>query len=136
MSCPNYTDETAAYKNFERETVKHSANQWVDGQAHTNGIESFWSMLKRSIVGTFYHLSAEHVGRYATEFEGRHNGRGSNTVDQMAAMVRGANGKRFRYPDLIERGTRASRLARGWKPPTHWRHRRHADCSREDVDPG
>ena len=119
-----YTDETAAYNSFDRESVKHSVHEYVRGEIHTNGMESFWSMLKRGIVGTFHKLSAEHLERYTNEFEGRHNSRGSDTSDQMSAMIRGVDGKQLRYRDLVEDGERANRIARGWKPPVHWRHRR------------
>ena len=111
-----YTDETAAYNSLDRETVKHSVHEYVRGKIHTNGIESFWSMLKRSVTGTFHKMSAEHIRRYSTEFEGRHNARGLDTADQMAAMVRGAEGKQLRYLDLIENGVRAGQIARGVKP--------------------
>ena len=54
-----YTDEAAAYRGmpFEHEAVNHSVGEYVRGQAHTNGIESFWAMLKRAHKGTFHHLA-------------------------------------------------------------------------------
>ncbi len=67
----------------------------------TNGIESFWSMLKRGYHGTYHHMSAKHLDRYVTEFAGRHNVREADTVDQMAHMAQGMVGKRLRYRDLI-----------------------------------
>ncbi len=63
-------------------------------------MESFWSLLKRGYVGTFHRMSREHLHRYVAELEGRHNARGDDTIDQMAAIVRGAEGKRLRYADL------------------------------------
>ena len=98
-----YTDDARAYKGLDRdhEAVKHSAGQYVDGDAHTNGIESHWAMLKRGIMGTYHHVSAKHLDRYATEFDGRHNVRPADTIDQMAHMARGAGGKQLRYEDLI-----------------------------------
>ena len=50
-----YTDDHSSYKGltFDHETVKHSVGEYVDGMAHTNGIESFWSMLKQAHKGTF-----------------------------------------------------------------------------------
>lgn len=100
-----YTDEAGAYNGLpNREAVRHSVGEYVRGQAHTNGIESFWSMLKRGYVGTFHKLSPEHLARYVCEFSGRHNARNRNTIDQMIGMVRGAEGKRLRYADLIDHG--------------------------------
>ena len=97
-----YTDEHPGYHGIpNHETVKHSAKEYVHGQAHTNGIESHWAMLKRGYVGTYHHMSVKHLGRYVTEFAGRHNDRPQDTRDQMAAMVLGSNGKRLRYVDLI-----------------------------------
>ena len=97
-----YTDEARAYEGLENhESVKHSVGQYVDGQAHTNGIESFWAMLKRGYHGTYHKMSAEHLPRYVREFEGRHNQREDDTLNQMALMVRSTSGKRLRYADLI-----------------------------------
>ena len=69
-----YTDEATAYTNLpNHESVKHSVSEYVRGQVHTNGIESFWSMLKRAHKGIFYRLSPKHLHRYVDEFVGRHN---------------------------------------------------------------
>ena len=99
-----YTDDVPVYDNmpdFEHESVKHSVAEYVRGMAHTNGVESFWSMLKRAHKGTFHNLSAKHLQRYVNEFVGRHNQRESDTLDQMQAMVRGMDQKRLKYTDLV-----------------------------------
>ena len=98
-----YTDGHGGYQGmpFEHETVKHSISEHVNGMAHTNGIESFWSMLKRGYHGTYHHMSEKHLGRYVGEFAGRHNDRPADTIDQMQATARGMVGKRLRYADLI-----------------------------------
>ena len=98
-----YTDEHAAYDDlpYPHEAVRHSAGRYVHGMAHTNGIESFWSMLKRGYVGTYHQFSVKHLDRYVSEFEGRHNNRPADTADQMTEMARGMDGKRLRYEDLI-----------------------------------
>ena len=98
-----YTDEWASYKGIPRhhEAVAHGAGEYVRGMAHTNGMESHWATFKRGIDGVYHHISVKHLGRYANEFEGRHNVRPMDTVDQLAAMVRGAEGKRLRYDSLI-----------------------------------
>ena len=98
-----YTDEHGSYEGmpFDHEAVKHSVGEYVRGQAHTNGMESFWSMLKRGYQGTFHHFSEKHTGRYVAEFAGRHNVRDADTVDQMESMVEGMVGKRVRYRDLV-----------------------------------
>ena len=81
-------------------SVTHSLGEYVRDQIHINGMESFWSMFKRGYIGVYHHMSPEHLGRYVGEFEGRHNARSRNTIDQMAGMVRGSEGKRLRYADL------------------------------------
>lgn len=57
--------------------------------AQTNGIDSFWAMLKRGYHGTYYHMNVKHLNRYVNEFAGRHNERPKDTADQMTATVRG-----------------------------------------------
>ena len=101
-----YTDEARAYSGLPRthQTVGHRVGEWVREQAHTNGLESFWAMLKRGYMGTFHHVSPKHLHRYINEFSGRHNDRPSDTIEQMAHMVRGMEGKRLRYCDLIAGG--------------------------------
>ena len=97
-----YSDEHGAYRGLPNHgTVKHGVGQYVDGMAHTNGVESFWSMLKRGYHGTYHHVSEKHVDRYVSEFSGRHNDRMENTVDQMGLMVQGMEQKRLRYRDLV-----------------------------------
>ena len=59
-----YTDEATVYADLPRhEAVRHSVGEYVRGQAHTNGMESFWAMLKRGFEGTYHQLSAKHLGR-------------------------------------------------------------------------
>ena len=98
-----YTDQAAGYKGmpFDHEAVNHSISEYVRDQAHTNGIESFWSMLKRGYHGTYHHMSTKHLDRYVTEFSARHNDRERDTIDQMSHIAQGMVGKRLRYEDLI-----------------------------------
>ena len=98
-----YTDEASAYEGLPmpHEAVKHSLSEYVRGSAHTQGIESFWSLLKRGYVGTYHKMSPKHMSRYVAEFEGRNNLREADTLDQMGAIVRGMGRKRLRYEDLI-----------------------------------
>ncbi len=73
----------------------------VDGQIHTNGVESFWSMLKRAHKGMFHKLSHKHLQRYVNEFCGRHNIREMDTLTQMRFIARKLMGKHLKYQDLI-----------------------------------
>ena len=99
-----YTDEAAAYRGmpeFDHEAVNHGVGEYVDGMAHTNGIESFWSMLKRAHKGTFHKLSPKHLQRYVSEFAGKHNIRDSGTLAQMRDTVARLVGRTLLYRDLI-----------------------------------
>ena len=98
-----YTDEAKAYRGipFDHETVRHSVGEYVSGQASTNGIESFWSMLKRAHKGTFHKISPKHLQRYVNEFAGRHGIREQDTLDQMRAVVAGMIGRRLMYRELV-----------------------------------
>ena len=98
-----YTDDHGGYQGMplEHKTVKHSISEYVNGMAHTNGIESFWALLKRGYHGTYHHMSEKHLQRYVNEFAGRHNDRPSGTIDQMTHIVRGMDRKRLKYRDLV-----------------------------------
>jgi len=99
------TDAALVYRklgaDYEHHYVNHSVGEYVRGQAHTNGIESFWATLKRGYKGTYHKMSAKLLSRYITEFAGRHNVRDFDTVIQMEMLARGFVGKRLRYKDLI-----------------------------------
>ena len=101
-----YTDEHTGYKGmvyFEHDTITHSTGEYVkkDTPVHTQGIESFWAMLKRAHKGTYHKMSPKHMDRYVTEFAGRHNVRSMDTEDQMKKMVTGMRGRRLKYDDLV-----------------------------------
>jgi transposase-like protein len=100
-----FTDEHGGYRgrsaSFGHQSVKHSVGEHVNGMAHMNGIESFWAMLKRGYKGTYHQMSAKHISRYVTEFAGRQNVRGPDTIALMALLTKGLHGKRLRYNDLV-----------------------------------
>ncbi len=100
-----YTDEAAGYQGLPNHLpVRHGVGEFVRGQAHVNGVESFWSLLKRGYHGTYHKMSPKHLGRYVREFAGRHNQRDMDTADQMRAVARGLALKRLRYKDLVRGG--------------------------------
>ena len=98
-----YTDDAAAYRGmpFDHASVRHSVGEYVRDMAHTNGIESFWSMLKRAHKGVYHKISPKHLQRYVNEFAGRHGMRDLDTLDQMGALVSGMTGKRLTYRNLV-----------------------------------
>ena len=98
-----YHDDARAYRDlpFNHAAVKHSVGEYVRDKVHTNGIESFWAMLKRGHKGVYHKMSNKHLGRYVNEYVARHNMRGKDTISQMSAVANGMEGKRLRYRELI-----------------------------------
>jgi len=78
------TDEYTVYKSlssmgYSHTTVDHGKVEYVNGDAHTNNLEGFWSQLKRSVNGTYHFVSPRHLQAYVNEFAFRYNNRGSNS---------------------------------------------------------
>ena len=98
-----YTDDAAAYTGmpFDHESVNHSVSEYVRDMAHTNGVESLWSMMKRGHDGIYHKMSPKHLDRYVQEFAGRHNIRDADTIDQIESLIAGMVGKRLLYRELI-----------------------------------
>ena len=79
-----YTDDSSIYNKLpHHDSVNHSKKEYVRGKVHTNGVESFWSMLKRGYYGTYHWMSPKHMFRYAVEFAERHNIRHLGTLARM-----------------------------------------------------
>ena len=100
-----YTDESPSYEGmpeYSHQSVNHSRGQYVDGDAHTNGIESFWAPIKRSYKGTYHKISPKHLHRYVAEFAGRHNLRSFDTIDLMTLLVLGMEKRRLSWKDLTK----------------------------------
>ncbi len=68
-------DELGEIKGYWHRRVNHSAGEYVSGRVSVNGLEGYWSQLKRGINGTHIHVSAKHLPKYLAEFEFRHNRR-------------------------------------------------------------
>lgn len=81
-------------------TVKHSENEYVRGDIHTNTIEGFFSILKRGVYGVYQHVSEAHLHRYLAEFDFRYTHRealGVDDVQRAKIALAGARGKRLTY---------------------------------------
>lgn len=96
------TDEAVYYKRagktFPRhESVNHSKGEYARGDAHTNTVEGFFSLLKRGIYGTFHVVSRHHLHRYLSEFEFRYNTRRLDDGERLAAAIRQGEGRRLSY---------------------------------------
>lgn len=105
-----YTDDSRLYSGlmkwipgYTHETVNHSAKEFVHKQAHINGIESVWAVLKRGYVGTFHDFSHKHLHRYVSEFAFRLSGGNCsiNTKDRMENLLHNIGGRQLRYADLV-----------------------------------
>lgn len=99
-----YTDDHRSYlglDGYDHASVNHSVGEYVRGEAHTNGIESFWSLLKRGYIGVFHHFTWKHLPRYLAEFESRWNmgGKTPGSV-RLNRMLGSASGLRLTYEDL------------------------------------
>lgn len=98
-----YTDGASGYDRIRNphETVRHSRGEYVRGDVHTNGIESFWSMFKRAHTGTYHYMSGKHMQAYVDEFAGRAGIREWGTNSQMVDLFTAMVGKQLTYKDLI-----------------------------------
>lgn len=100
-----YTDSFPAYEglhgDYVHEMVDHAV-EYANGQVHTNGIENFWSLLKRSVKGTYVSVEPEHLTRYVDEQAFRFNNRKGKDADRFQKAVKGVSGRKVTYKDLIE----------------------------------
>lgn len=99
-----YTDEFKGYNNLprRRQSIDHKSKLYVDGDVHTQGIESFWAIIKRGYKGVYHSMAKKNVHRYVTEYVGRYNAKGQSHEEHMATIARGLAGKRLRYKDLAK----------------------------------
>jgi transposase-like protein len=110
-----YTDMHGGYdrlkfKNYVHETVTH-LDEYVRGQVHTQGIENFWSLLKRGLKGTYIAVEPYHLDRYVSEQVFRYNNRGTkenplNDADRFYLALSQAAGKRLTYAEVTGKAER------------------------------
>jgi transposase-like protein len=99
------TDQSRMYRAFgtqfaSHESVDHSAEEWVRGDAHTNTVEGFFSIFKRGMTGVYQHCSERHLHRYLAEFDFRYSNRvklGVDDTERTRRAINGAGGKRLTY---------------------------------------
>lgn len=104
-----YTDEWRAYRgigdeNTVHKTVNHSKDEWVNGDVHTNTVENVWSLLKRSIIGSYHKVSVKHFDAYLDELEFRFNNRENSFLfrDTLKKLVAA---DKLPYKELISKET-------------------------------
>src|SRR5262249_55069159 len=100
------TDSNRSYwavrDQYIHSVIDHT-KMYVKGHVHTNGIENFWSLLKRMLHGTYVAVGAAHLGSYVDEEVFRFNERGDDDGGRFLTGIRRATGKRLMYKDLVVR---------------------------------
>lgn len=100
-----YTDSFPAYEGlaeaYLHQMVDHAV-EYANGQVHTNGIENFWSLLKRSVKGTYTKVDAEHLTRYVDEQAFRFNNRKGKDADRFQKALKNVSGRRVTYKELTK----------------------------------
>ena len=97
-----YTDELLSYDgltDYAHQVINH-AEEYVRGNVHTNGMENFWSLLKRGLNGTYVSVEPFHLFRYVDEQAFRYNNRRMGDSERFAKSVEGISGKRVTYAEL------------------------------------
>ena len=99
------TDDAGQYRPIGKEfasheTVNHGIEEYVRGNAHSNTVEGFFSILKRGVIGTYHHVSEAHLSRHLAEFDFRYNTRsalGIEDTERTNEALKGSTGKRLTY---------------------------------------
>jgi hypothetical protein len=99
-----YTDGWAGYENlaaqeYIHETVNH-IDEYVRGQVHTQGIDNFWSLLKRGLTGTYIAVEPFHLDRYVGEQVFRYNNRLVSDAERFTNVMKQIVGRRLTYDEL------------------------------------
>ncbi len=102
-----YTDDHMSYEglgsDYAHEVVDH-AERYVNGQVHTNGMENFWSLLKRGLKGTYVSVEPFHLFRYLDEQVFRFNRRKHNDLGRFLLLLKAVGGRRLTYRALTGKG--------------------------------
>jgi transposase-like protein len=96
------TDSYNLYKGLDKDFASHDRlnhyhKEWVRGDAHTNTVEGYFSLLKRGLAGTYHHVSKHHLHRYLAEFDFRYSARKEDDAMRAVLAVKGTEGKRLQY---------------------------------------
>lgn len=105
-----YTDEHSYYAgmtSYLHSSVRHSAKEFVKGEVHTNGIESFWSLLKRGHYGIYHYWSVKHLHRYVNEFAFRQNASRAGTLQMFDEVITNMGQRRLTYKALTQESINA-----------------------------
>lgn len=99
------TDEWRSYNSLKGDyfhiTVNHQEGVYVSGAFSSNGLENYWSILKRGIIGTFHFVSPKHLQKYCDEFTERYNKRDISNIERFHKTIQKCENNRLKYRDLI-----------------------------------
>ncbi len=105
-----FTDENKSYCGLDNHhTVNHGDGEYVRGEVHINGMESFWALVRRGYNGTFHRIDPKHLHRYVNEFAGRLGMKALDAVAKMRAIAQNLVGKRLTYAQLVSPSTLCGR---------------------------
>lgn len=98
------SDDWKAYRALKQDyfhvIINHSEGQYVSGAFTTNGIENFWSLFKRGVIGTHHSISPQHCQKYANEFANRYNNKNKSGIERFGQLIKIANQERVTYREL------------------------------------
>jgi transposase-like protein len=98
------TDQAHTYlglrNEYDHKSVNHGMGEYVNGDIHTNSIESFWNLYKRAWKGTYTHNAPKHTDRYVTERTFSFNNRELTDLERMVTVTSSVSGKRLTYAEL------------------------------------
>jgi transposase-like protein len=98
-----FTDEWLSYRGLDSDYIHEVINhgiEYVQGNVHTNGIENFWALLKRTLKGTYVSVEPFHLERYLAEQTFRFNERSKNDKERFLGVLKAVSGKRLTYDEL------------------------------------
>ena len=100
-----FTDGSGVYDplaamGFRHARVMHSVGEYVRGSVSTNGVENYWSLLKRTYIGTYHYMSDDHLHRYIEEHSFRYNRRNRHVTERMGAAAATMGGRRLTWREL------------------------------------
>lgn len=107
-----YTDSHPGYEGLEEDYIHQVVDhtiEYVNGNISTNGVENFWTLLKRSIKGTYVAVEPEHLFRYVDEQAFRYNNRKTNDSERFLKAIEASPGRRLTYKKLIIGGKRGKK---------------------------
>lgn len=99
LCCPQKRANLTSFASHQ--AINHGKGEYVRGAAHVNSVEGYFSQLKRSIDGTYHHVSGKHLGAYLAEFDYRHSTRKATDGDRTKEAITRVAGRRLTYKGHI-----------------------------------